>query len=65
MSERKVEWEKWLDGDLEVTVTEERDRLRVALERIDGMAGRPKCLCGRPTGTPAIRQCARAALEGK
>ena len=42
-----------------------RDRLREALERIDGMAGRPKCLCGRPTGTPAIRQCARAALEAE
>jgi hypothetical protein len=41
----------------------ENRELREALERIEGMAGRPKCLCGRPTGTPAIRQCARAALE--
>lgn len=41
----------------------ERDAAREALRRIEGMAERPHCLCGRPTGTATIRRCARAALS--
>lgn len=40
----------------------EIERLRAALERVEGMAERPVCVCGRPTGTAAIKQAARTAL---
>ena len=38
--------------------------LKGALKRIEDMAERPRCVCGRPTGTDAIAACARKALEG-
>lgn len=34
-----------------------------ALERIEAMAVRPKCICGVITGTAAIQHCAREALR--
>jgi hypothetical protein len=37
-------------------------RLRAALERIDGMSDRPRCVCGRPTGCDAVRLAAQRAL---
>ena len=42
---------------------QENERLRAALERIEAMSERPKCVCGRPTGTAAIKACAREALQ--
>jgi hypothetical protein len=41
---------------------QELTQAREALQRIHDMAERPQCLCGRPTGTTAIKQCARAFL---
>ena len=41
----------------------EREEVRGSLERIRDMAVRPQCLCGRPTGTAAIRSCAESALQ--
>ena len=43
----------------------EIERLRAALERIEAMSERPKCVCGRPTGTAAIKACALEALQDK
>lgn len=40
----------------------EVERLQEGLERVEGMAERPVCICGVPTGTAAIKQAARAAL---
>jgi hypothetical protein len=47
--------------DFDAMVELEREA-RETIERIEGMAVRPHCLCGRPTGTAAIQACARAFL---
>ncbi len=41
----------------------DRAVLLEALERIEGMAERPSCICGKPTGTAAIKSCANQAIE--
>lgn len=38
-------------------------KARAALERIEDMAVRPRCVCGRPTGTRAIHAVAVKALR--
>jgi hypothetical protein len=42
---------------------EDETRMRAALQRIYLMSVRPRCLCGRVTGTGAIRSCAQTALQ--
>lgn len=62
-------WEA-LDASICLALREERiaelehqvATLREALARIEAMAERPRCVCGRLTGTAAIQSCARAAL---
>jgi hypothetical protein len=44
-------------------MTKEEMRLRRALRRIHAMSVRPICLCGRKTGTLAIRSHAETALK--
>ena len=39
--------------------------LEGALQRINDMAGRPRCVCGTQTGTAAIKACAKQALGGR
>lgn len=61
-----AEWPDIEPEDAYIAGFEARDgeveRLRTALERVHGMAERPVCLCGRPTGTAAIKAAADAAL---
>lgn len=42
-----------------------RDASQAALERISGMAERPVCICGVPTGTAAIKACADKAIAAR
>ena len=39
------------------------DKMNEALERIEGMAERPVCICGVQTGTAAIKACAEQAIK--
>lgn len=48
---------------IEEKIIEDEMRMRAALQRIYLIAVRPQCLCGRPTGTGALRACAQAALQ--
>jgi hypothetical protein len=41
------------------------EEARETIERLEGMAVRHRCLCGRPTGTAAMQACARAWLTEK
>ena len=44
----------------------EIERLRAALDRIQGMcAVKDACACGRPRGIQAVRHCAVRALAGE
>jgi len=74
MANWAIKWGNPLMGAMERRVLNRELKAKIqglveALERIHGMAERPACVCGRPTGTAAIKQCAQQALtaykEGK
>ncbi len=63
--EKTIDSEYLIDGANSIVATHnEIMELRNALKRIVGLCGdHTRCLCGRPTGLPAIIMCANTALE--
>jgi hypothetical protein len=52
--------------ELDATVqrlTREKEAMQEGLERVRDMAERPVCICGRLTGTAALKLCAARALD--
>jgi hypothetical protein len=54
-----------MGAERELALMAEIERLRTALDRIQGMcAVKDACACGRPRGIQAVRHCAIKALAG-